>query len=48
MLVAVDSSTYARSAQEHAVALGKAYRARVTGLHVLDIRSTELPVLLVS
>ena len=43
LLVAVDSSPYARSAQEQAVALGKACRARVTGLHVLDVRYLEMP-----
>ncbi len=43
LLVAVDSSVYARSAQEQAVALGKAYHARVTGLYVLDIRYVEMP-----
>jgi nucleotide-binding universal stress UspA family protein len=43
LLVAVDSSTYARSAGEHAVALAKAYQARITGLYVLDIRYVEMP-----
>jgi nucleotide-binding universal stress UspA family protein len=43
LLVAVDSSEYARSAEEHGVALGKAYKARITGLHVLDIRYMEMP-----
>ena len=43
LLVAVDSSAYARSAQEQAVALGKAYQARVTGLNVLDVRYMEMP-----
>jgi nucleotide-binding universal stress UspA family protein len=43
LLVAVDSSAYARSAEEQAVALGKAYSARVTGLYVLDIRYVEMP-----
>jgi len=43
LLVAVDSSTYAVSAREQAVALGKAYQARVTGLYVLDIRYVEMP-----
>ena len=43
LLVAVDSSVYAHSAQEQAVALGKAYQARVTGLYVLDIRYVEMP-----
>jgi len=43
LLVAVDSSGYARSAQEQAVAVAKAYQARVTGLYVLDIRYLEMP-----
>jgi nucleotide-binding universal stress UspA family protein len=43
LLVAVDSSAYALSAEEHAVALAKVYRARVTGLYVLDIRYVEMP-----
>jgi nucleotide-binding universal stress UspA family protein len=43
LLVAVDSSVYARSAQEQAVAIAKAYQARVTGLYVLDIRYVEMP-----
>ncbi len=43
LLVAVDSSVYAHSAQEQAVALGKAYQARLTGLYVLDIRYVEMP-----
>jgi nucleotide-binding universal stress UspA family protein len=43
LLVAVDSSAYARAAQDQAVALGGAYQARVTGLYVLDIRYVEMP-----
>jgi nucleotide-binding universal stress UspA family protein len=43
LLVAVDSSAYARSSAEQAVALGRAYEARVTGLYVLDIRYVEMP-----
>jgi nucleotide-binding universal stress UspA family protein len=43
ILVAVDSSAHARSALEHAVELGKLYGARITGLHVLDIRYLEMP-----
>ena len=43
LLVAVDSSAHARAALEHAVELGRAYEARVTGLHVLDIRYLEMP-----
>ena len=43
LLVAVDSSAYARASLEHAVALSGAYTARVTGLYVLDIRYVEMP-----
>jgi nucleotide-binding universal stress UspA family protein len=43
LLVPVDSSTYAEPAQEQAVALAKAYQARVTGLYVLDVRYLEMP-----
>jgi nucleotide-binding universal stress UspA family protein len=43
LLVAVDSSAHARAALEHAVELGKAYQARVTGVYVLDIRYLEMP-----
>ncbi len=43
LLVAVDSSVYARSAEAQAVALATAYQARVTGLYVLDIRYVEMP-----
>jgi len=43
LLVAVDSSAYARSAQEHAVSLARAYGARVTGLYVFDVRYLEMP-----
>ena len=43
LLVAVDSSAYARASLEHAVALSAAYTARVTGLYVLDIRYVEMP-----
>jgi nucleotide-binding universal stress UspA family protein len=43
LLVAVDSSAYARAAEEHAAALAAAYRARVTGLYVLDMRYVEMP-----
>jgi nucleotide-binding universal stress UspA family protein len=43
VLVAVDASLHARAALEHALQLGKAYEARVTGLHVLDIRYVEMP-----
>jgi nucleotide-binding universal stress UspA family protein len=43
LLVAVDSSAHARAALEHTVELAKLYKARVTGLHVLDIRYLEMP-----
>lgn len=43
LLVAVDSSTHARSALDQAVGLAKLYEARVTGLYVLDVRYLEIP-----
>ena len=43
ILVPVDASAYARAALEHGVELAKLYRARVTGLYVLDIRYLEMP-----
>lgn len=43
LLVALDSSAYTRAAIEHTLELGKAYQARVTGLHVLDVRYLEMP-----
>jgi nucleotide-binding universal stress UspA family protein len=43
LLVAVDSSVYGKAVLEHAMELGKAYRARLTGLYVLDIRYLEMP-----
>jgi nucleotide-binding universal stress UspA family protein len=43
LLVAVDSSAHARAALEHALELGRLYQARITGLHVLDIRYMEMP-----
>lgn len=43
LLVAVDSSAHAQAALEHTVELAGLYQARVTGLHVLDIRYLEMP-----
>lgn len=43
VLVPVDSSAHAHAALEHALELCSAYRARMTGLHVLDIRYLEMP-----
>ena len=43
ILVPIDSSIHSRAASEHALELGRAYRARITGLHVLDIRYLEMP-----
>jgi nucleotide-binding universal stress UspA family protein len=43
VLVAVDASAHAQAALEHAIELGKVYQARITGLHVLDIRYLEMP-----
>jgi nucleotide-binding universal stress UspA family protein len=43
LLVPLDSSAHARAAVEHALELGKAFQARVTGLHVLDVRYLEMP-----
>jgi nucleotide-binding universal stress UspA family protein len=43
LLVAVDSSAHAQAAREHAVELAGLYQARVTGLHVLDVRYLEMP-----
>lgn len=43
LLVPVDSSVHAQAALEHAVAMGKTYGARLTGLYVLDIRYLEMP-----
>lgn len=43
LLVPVDSSAYARAALDHALELGRAYKARVTGLYVLDVRYLEMP-----
>ena len=43
LLVGVDSSAHAHAALEHAIELAKAFGARITGLHVLDIRYVEMP-----
>jgi len=43
LLVPVDSSAHSQAALNHALALGKLYKARVTGLYVLDIRYLEMP-----
>lgn len=43
ILVPIDSSAHSRAAVEHALDLGRAYRARMTGLQVLDIRYLEMP-----
>jgi nucleotide-binding universal stress UspA family protein len=43
LLVALDSSAYAHSAREQAVAIAKVYGARLTGVYVLDIRYVEMP-----
>ena len=43
LLVPLDSSAHAGAALEHAIELGKVYQARLTGLHVLDIRYLEMP-----
>ncbi|MFH1833793.1 MAG: universal stress protein, partial [bacterium] len=43
ILVPIDSSAHSRAALEHSLDLGRAYRARMAGLHVLDIRYLEMP-----
>lgn len=43
LLVAVDSSVYARAALDYAVQIASAYQARVTGVYVLDVRYLEMP-----
>jgi nucleotide-binding universal stress UspA family protein len=43
LLVALDSSDYAKSALQHALALAGPYEARLTGLYVLDVRFLEMP-----
>jgi nucleotide-binding universal stress UspA family protein len=43
LLVPMDSSAHARAALEHGLDIGRAYRARMTGLYVLDIRYLEMP-----
>ena len=42
-MVGVDSSAHAHAALEHAIELAKVFGARITGLHVLDIRYVEMP-----
>jgi nucleotide-binding universal stress UspA family protein len=42
-LVPVDSSEYAKSAVQHALALAGPYEAGLTGLYVLDIRFLQMP-----
>jgi nucleotide-binding universal stress UspA family protein len=43
VLVPIDSSAHAHAALEHALELGRAYRSRIAGLYVLDIRYLEMP-----
>ena len=43
LLVAMDSYAYARAGLDHALELAKVYKARVTGLYVLDVRYLEMP-----
>jgi nucleotide-binding universal stress UspA family protein len=43
ILVAVDSSAFARAAVEHAVEMSRLYQARITGPYVLDVRYLEMP-----
>ena len=43
LLVPVDASAHSQTALNHALGLGKLYKARVTGLYVLDIRYLEMP-----
>lgn len=43
LLVPVDSSKYAKSALQHALALAGPYSAGLTGLYVLDVRFLEMP-----
>lgn len=43
LLVAVDASAYAQAGLEHAVALARAYEARITGVNVVDVRYAEMP-----
>lgn len=42
-MVGIDSSAHAHAALEHAIELGRIFGARITGLHVLDIRYVEMP-----
>jgi nucleotide-binding universal stress UspA family protein len=43
LLVALDSSAHAKAALDHALELGRVYQARLTGLHVVDVRYLEMP-----
>lgn len=43
LLVPVDSSEYAKSALQHALALAGPYEAGLTGLYVLDVRFLQMP-----
>jgi nucleotide-binding universal stress UspA family protein len=43
ILVALDSSAYAKAALDHGLELGRAFGARLTGLHVIDVRYLEMP-----
>ena len=43
ILVAADGSAHARAARELALSLASAFEARVTGVHVVDVRLLEQP-----
>ena len=43
LLVAMDASAHAQAGLEHAVALARAYEARITGVNVVDMRYAEMP-----
>lgn len=43
IMVGVDASAPAAAAREHALRLAREYKARVVGLHVLDVRLLEMP-----